>query len=248
MDRYEGKKVVIIGGTSGMGLATAKMLLDGGARVLVTGRSQAGLESAEKELGEDALVVSSDARSLREIDTLASRVKAEFDTFDLLFVNAGFSIPAPLENITEAIYDEMFNLNAKGPLFAVQKLTPLINRGGSVVLTTSIANVKGMPGNATYGAAKAALRSFARTLAAELLPREIRVNAVTPGPIDTPILGKAYPGEGVAAQMREKMITMSPMKRWGRSEEIAKAVIFLAFDATYTTGHELPVDGGMAQL
>ena len=119
MERYEGKRVVIIGGTSGMGLATAKMLLDGGARVLVTGRSQAGLESAQKELGKDAIVVSSDARSLTDIDALASRVKAEFDTFDLLFVNAGFGIFAPLENTTEAMYDEMFNLNAKGPFFAV---------------------------------------------------------------------------------------------------------------------------------
>ena len=128
MERYEDKKVVIIGGTSGMGLATAKMLLDGGARVLVTGRSKAGLESAQKELGKDAIVVSSDARSLTEIDALASRVKAEFDTFDLLFVNAGFSIRAPLESMTEAVYDEMFNLNAKGPFFAVQKLAPLINR------------------------------------------------------------------------------------------------------------------------
>ena len=162
MERYQGKKTVIIGGTSGMGLATAKMLLDGGARVLVTGRSKAGLESAEKELGKGALVVSSDARSLTDIDALASRVKAEFDTFDLLFVNAGFSIPTPLGSVTEAIYDEMFNLNAKGPFFAVQKLAPLINRGGSVVLTTSVANVKGLPGQATYGAAKAALRSFAR--------------------------------------------------------------------------------------
>ena len=248
MERYEGKKVVIIGGTSGMGLATAKMLMDGGARVLVTGRSQAGLESAQKELGKDALVVSSDARSLTEIDALASRVKAEFDTFDLLFVNAGFSIRAPLESITEAVYDEMFNLNAKGPLFAVQKLTPLINRGGSVVLTTSVANVKGMPGNAAYGAAKAALRSFARTLAAELLSREIRVNAVTPGPIDTPIIGKVFTGKDEAAQIREKMIGMIPMKRWGTSEEIAKAVLFLAFDATFTTGAELPVDGGWSQL
>ena len=127
MERYEGKRVVIIGGTSGMGLATAKMLLDEGARVLVTGRSQAGLESAQKELGKDAIVVSSDARSLTDIDALASRVKAEFDTFDLLFVNAGFSIRAPLESTTEAVYDEMFNLNAKGPLFAAQKLAPLMN-------------------------------------------------------------------------------------------------------------------------
>ncbi len=248
MKRYEGKKVAIIGGTSGMGLATAKMLLDGGARVLVTGRSKAGLESAQKELGNDAVVVSSDARSLAEIDALASRVKAEFDTLDLLFVNAGFSIRAPLESMTEAVYDEMFNLNAKGPLFAVQKLAPLINRGGSVVFTTSVANVKGMPGNAAYGAAKASVRSFARTLAAELLPREIRVNAVTPGPIDTPILGKMFPDKEAAAQLSEKMIGMVPMKRWGKSEEIAKAVLFLAFDATFTTGAELPVDGGWSQL
>ncbi len=248
MTRYEGKKVVIIGGTSGMGLATAKMLLGGGARVLVTGRSQAGLDSAQQELGNDAIVVSSDARSLTDIDALASRVKTELDTFDLLFVNAGFSIPAPLESMTEAVYDEMFNLNAKGPLFAVQKLAPLINRGGSIVLTTSIANVKGMPGQAAYGAAKAALRSFARTLAAELLPREIRVNAVTPGPIDTPILGKVFTGKGEADQIREKMSGMVPMKRFGTSDEIAKAVLFLAFDATFTTGAEFPVDGGWSQI
>src|SRR5271166_2000919 len=248
MERYEAKRAVIIGGTSGMGLATAKMLLDGGARVLVTGRSQAGLDSAQKELGKGALVVSSDARSLTDIDSLASRVKAEFDTFDLLFVNAGFSIRAPLESITEAVYDEMFNLNAKGPFFAVQKVAPLINRGGSIVFTTSIANVKGMPGNASYGAAKAALRSFARTLAAELVPREIRVNAVRPGPIDTPIIEKAFPGKGEADQIREKMTGMVPMKRWGTSDEIAKAVLFLAFDATFTTGAELPVDGGWSQL
>ena len=142
----------------------------------------------------------------------------------------------------------MFNLNAKGPFFAVQKLAPLINRGGAVVLTTSIANVKGMPGIAAYGAAKAVLRSFARVLAAELLPQEIRVNAVTPGPVDTPIVGKASPDKDVAAQLREKMIGMNPMKRFGTSEEVAKAVLFLAFDATYTTGAELPVDGGWSQL
>ncbi len=248
MERYQGKKVVIIGGTSGMGLATAKMLLDGGARVLVTGRSQASLDSANKELGANALVLSSDARSLTDIDALASRVEAEFGTVDLLSVSAGFSIPTPLFNVTEAIYDEMFNLNAKGPFFAVRKLAPMIPWGGSVVFTTSVANVKGLPGQTTYGGAKAALRSFTRTLAAELLSEGIRVNAVTPGPIDTPILNKVFPDKNVVAQIRQKTTEMIPMKRFGTSEEIAKAVLFLAFDATFTTGVELPVDGGWSQL
>jgi NAD(P)-dependent dehydrogenase (short-subunit alcohol dehydrogenase family) len=248
MERYKDKKAVIIGGTTGIGFATAKMLMNGGASVLVTGRSQAGLDSATKELGKGALVVSSDARSLTDIDVLASRVKAEFGTFDLLFANAGFALFAPLENTTEAMYDEMFDLNAKGPFFAVQKLAPLINRGGAVVLTTSVANVKGSPNQAAYAASKAALRSFARVLAAELLPREIRVNAVTPGPIDTPIIGKVFPEKGAAAHVRERTISTNPMKRFGMPEEIAKAVLFLAFDATFTTGAELPVDGGWSQL
>jgi len=248
MKRYEGKKAVIIGGTSGIGLATAKMLLDGGARVLVTGRSKAGLESAQKEIGKDAIVVSSDARSLTDIDALASRVKAEFDTFDLLFVNAGLGLFAPLANTTETTFDEMFNLNAKGPFFAVQKLSPLMNQGGAVVLTTSTANIKGMPSIAAYGGAKAALRSFARTFAAELLPRGIRVNAVSPGPTETPIIGKAFPDKDVAAQLMGQMTEAIPMKRFGTAEEQAKAVLFLAFDATFTTGAELPVDGGWSQL
>ena len=248
MNRYQDKKVVIIGGTSGMGLATAKMLLDGGARVLVTGRSQAGLESAQHALGGGAIVVSSDARSLTDIDALAAQVKTEFGTIDLLFVNAGFSMPTPLGKVTEAVYDEMFNLNAKGPFFAVQTFAPLINRGGAVVLTTSVANVKGLPGQATYGAAKAALRAIARVLAAELLPLEIRVNAVSPGPIDTGILEKVFPAEEMRTQVKEHTVGMIPMKRFGTSEEIAKAVLFLAFDATFTNGAELPVDGGWSQL
>ncbi len=141
-----------------------------------------------------------------------------------------------------------FETNSSQLLDQPPRLMPFINWGGSIVLATSVANVKGMPGNAAYGAAKAALRSFARTLAAELLPREIRVNAVTPGPIDTPIVGKVFKGKDEAAQIREKMIGMIPMKRWGTSDEIAKAILFLAFDATFTTGAELPVDGGWSQL
>jgi NAD(P)-dependent dehydrogenase (short-subunit alcohol dehydrogenase family) len=248
MERFQGKKAVIIGGTSGMGLATAKMLIEGGAGVLVTGLSKAGLESAKEDIGELAIVVSSDARSLADIDALASRVKSEFGTFDLLSVSAGFSIPTPLENMTPAVYEEMFNVNAKGPFFAIQKLTPLINRGGAIVLTTSVANAKGLPGQAAYAGAKAALRSFARTLATELLPREIRVNAVTPGPIDTPILDKVFGNKEAVAHVKEHMLGVIPMKRFGNSEEIAKAVLFLAFDATFTNGHELPVDGGWSQL
>ncbi|UDL94342.1 SDR family oxidoreductase [Lichenihabitans sp. PAMC28606] len=248
MQQYDAKRAVIIGGTSGIGLATAKMLVQGGARVVVTGRSPAGLESTQNELGAAGIVVSSDARSLTDLDALASRVKSEFDTFDLLFVNAGFSTFAPLADTTEAAFDEMFNLNAKGPFFAVQKLGPLINQGGAVVLTTSTANVKGMPMIAAYGGAKAALRSFARTFAAELLPRGIRVNAVSPGPIETPIIGKAFPDKATADYLTGQMRDANPMKRFGTPDEVAKAVLFLAFDATYTNGLELPVDGGWSQL
>jgi NAD(P)-dependent dehydrogenase (short-subunit alcohol dehydrogenase family) len=248
MKLYDGKTVVITGGTSGIGLATAKLFVEEGARVIVTGRTPATIEAAQAELGENAIALYSDATSLSDMDSLAEKVRETFGKLDVLFINAGFSIRAPLESITEAVYDEMFNLNAKGPFFAVQKLAPLMNQGGAVVLTTSIANVKGMPGNASYGAAKAALRSFARVLAAELLPQGIRVNAVSPGPIDTPILAKVVPDKDAAAQIREKMTGMVPMKRFGTSEEIAKAVAFLAFEATYTTGSELPVDGGWSQL
>ena len=216
MERYEGKKVVIIGGTSGMGLATAKMLMDGGAQSYVTGRSQAGLESAGERAWKERPGGLSNARSFTESDALGSRVKAEFDTFDLLFVNAGFSIRAPLESMTEAVYEEMLNLNAKGPLFVMQKLTPLMNTWRLYRPHDLDRQRQGNARQRRVRAAKAALRSFARTLAAELIPREIRVNAVTPGPIDTPILGKAFPDKDAAAQMREKMIGMVPMKHGER--------------------------------
>jgi NAD(P)-dependent dehydrogenase (short-subunit alcohol dehydrogenase family) len=248
MERYVGKKVVIIGGTSGIGLATAKMLVNGGARVLVTGRSQGGLDSAQTELGDGARVVSSDAGKLADIDTLATRTKAEFGTFNLLFINAGVGLFAPFEHTSEAMYDEMFNVNAKGSFFAVQKLAPLIDRGGAVVLTTAISNVKGMPMLVAAGATKAALRSLARGFAAELLPREIRVNAVSPGPTDTPSWGKSFPDKDMAARLTGQMSEANPMKRLGTADEVAKAVLFLAFDATFTTGAELPVDGGQSQL
>ncbi|HVY36772.1 MAG TPA: SDR family oxidoreductase [Polyangia bacterium] len=248
MGQYDGKRVVITGGTSGMGLATAKLLLDQGARVLVTGSTKKTLDSAREELGKDAIVVSSDARSLTDIESLAARAKSELGEVDFLFLNAGYGTFVPFEGTSEAVYDEMFNLNVKGPYFAAQKFAPLMPRGSAIVLTTSIANEKGMPGVSAYAAAKAGLRSLARSLAAELLPRGIRVNAVSPGPIDTPVILKTGLPKEQMNQMHKKMEEAVPMKRHGRPEEIAKAAVFLAFDATFTNGHELPVDGGMSQL
>ena len=248
MGIYDGKTVVITGGTSGIGLATAKLLLGGGARVLVTGRTDKTLDAAREELGAGTIVLKSDASSLNDIDTLASKVKESFGKLDVLFVNAGLARFAPLEQTSEAMYDEMLDLNAKGPYFTVQKLAPLMPPGGAIVLTTSSANEKGIPMISAYGAAKAALRSMARTLAAELLPRGIRVNAVSPGPIETPIMGKAEIPPEMVAQFGAQVVEMVPMKRWGQAEEVARAVAFLAFDATFTTGAELPVDGGGTQL
>ena len=248
MGQYDGKRVVITGGTSGMGLATAKLLLDQGARVLVTGRTKETLDSARKVLGKDAIVMSSDAMVLTDIDALAARVKSEFGAVDFLFLNAGYGKFAPFEGTSEAVYDEMFNLNMKGPYFAAQKLAPLMPSGSAIVLTTSAANVKGIPMLSAYGAAKAALRSLARSLAAELLPRGIRVNAISPGPIETPVMDRAGLPKEQIEQFHKQIVEVNPMKRWGRPEEIAKAAVFLAFDATFTNGHELPVDGGMTQL
>lgn len=247
MDGYDGKKVVITGGSSGLGLQTARLLAGGGARVLITGRRQAALDAARDELGDRVVAVRSDAASLAEIDALADRVKTAFGTVDALFVNAGVSLFVPFEAMTEAAYDEVFSINTKGPYFTVQKLAPLLIAGSAVVLTTSVANVRGIPMISAYGASKAALRSMTRGLARELLPRGIRVNAVSPGPIDTGILARSMPA-AAAEQIAAQMAAENPMLRFGTPDEVARAVAFLAFDATFTTGTELAVDGGAAQL
>ena len=247
MSRFEGKRAVVIGGTSGIGLETAKLLIADGAKVLVTGRSDAGVESAFAQLGDSAILVKSDATSSADIDALVSRVKAELGAIDALLICAGKSDFAPIESVSEEFYDELMTVNAKGPFFTTQKLAPVVVDGGAIVVVTSVVNVLGVEAISVYSAAKAALRSMIRSLARELLPRGIRVNAVSPGPIDTGILQKTLPKEAVE-QITAQYIAMIPMKRVGRSEEVAKALIFFAFDATFTTGAELAVDGGGTQM
>lgn len=247
--KLEGKFAVITGGTTGIGLATAKLFIDEGARVIVTGRAPEKIKAAQAELGDNAIVIKSEATSLPDMDALAERVKQTFGKLDVLFVNAGYGEFVPFEAVTEKVYDEMLNLNAKGPYFIVQKLAPLMPEGSSVVFTTSLANEKGMPMLSAYGAAKAALRSLTRSLAATFAPRGIRVNAVSPGPIgSTDILQKIGMPKDATEQVYLQMAESVPMKRLGKPEEVAKAVAFLAIDATYTTGAELTVDGGWAHI
>ncbi|QOS79534.1 SDR family oxidoreductase [Paenibacillus sp. JNUCC31] len=245
--KFSDKKVVITGGSSGIGLATAKLLVDEGAHVLITGRTQTTLDAAREQLGNNAVALLSDAASLTDIEELVDRVKAEFGMIDALFVNAGITRYVPFESMSEDVYDELLTINAKGPYFTVQKLAPLLNAGSGVVLTTSITNVLGIPMISAYAASKAALRSMTRSLARELLPRKIRVNAVSPGPIDTDILERSMPKEA-AEQTGAQIKQQIPMLRFGDPVEVAKAVAFLAFEATYTTGAEFPVDGGGSQI
>lgn len=247
MGEYSDKNVVITGGGSGIGFAAAKLLVDGGARVVITGRSQATLDAARERLGKNAVAVRSDVASLSDLDALADRVKSELGTIEALFVNAGITRVMPFESTTEEMYDELFAINVKGAYFTVQKLAPLLSTGAGVVLTTSVANVIGMPETSVYSAGKAALRSMARSLSSELLPRGIRVNAVSPGPIDTGILENTMTEEA-AREFKAQRVAENPMRRFGTPEEIARAVAFLAFDATYTTGTEFVVDGGATQL
>jgi NAD(P)-dependent dehydrogenase (short-subunit alcohol dehydrogenase family) len=247
MSIYSGKNVVITGGGSGIGFALAKLLADGGARVVITGRSQDRLDAATRELGSAVSGVRGDVASLADLDALAERVKGELAGVDGLFVNAGISPVTPFETITEAAYDEVFAVDTKGAYFTVQKLAPLLNPGAGVVFTTSVANVIGMRDTSVYAAAKAAVRSMARSLSRELLPRDVRVNAVRCGPVDTGILDSMM-GKEAADAFKAERVAENPMRRFGTPEEVARAMAFLAFEATYTTGVEFAVDGGVTQL
>ncbi|NEA40673.1 SDR family oxidoreductase [Streptomyces sp. SID11385] len=247
MTPYDDKKIVITGGSSGIGLATARLFARGGAHVLITGRDRSALDAALERLGDKAVGVRSDAASLADIKALSGTVQERFGAVDALFVNAGVTASAPLDAVTEEMYDALFDINTKGAYFTVQALAPLLREGSGVVLTTSVVNVLGLDALGVYAASKAALRSMTRTLARELLPRGVRVNAVSPGPTDTGVLDRAVPAD-VAETMKDTYRSTIPMRRLGTCEEVASAAAYLAFGATFSTGAEFPVDGGASQL
>jgi NAD(P)-dependent dehydrogenase (short-subunit alcohol dehydrogenase family) len=239
--KYLGKKAVVTGGTHGMGRATVEMLIENGVEVVLTGRT------TDKAADLKAHAIASDAADLDDIAGLKNEVAQRLQDIDLLFVNVGFSTLTPFAEATEADYDRTFDVNTKGAFFTAQHLAPLIRDGGSIVFTTSVATVLGSPGLSVYAGAKAAVRAFARGLAAELAPRNVRVNVVSPGFIDTPSMGVTGVPDEILQQFKEEGDRITPLQRHGSMDEVASAVLFLAFEATFTTGAELAVDGGLGQ-
>jgi NAD(P)-dependent dehydrogenase (short-subunit alcohol dehydrogenase family) len=249
MGKLEGKIALVTGGNSGIGLATAKRFVHEGAHVFVTGRRATELAAAVKEIGKNATGVQGDVSHLGDLDRLFAQIKREKGRLDIVFANAGVAKYARFGEITEELYDSIFDVNVKGLLFTVQKALPLLPEGASIILNASIVASKGLSSNSVYSATKAAVRSFARTWTTDLKERRIRVNAVSPGSIDTPGLSELL-ASGETGQQRKKMISSSvPLGRFGTPDEIAKAVVFLASDdGSYITGTELFVDGGFAQV
>lgn len=249
MPNFKDKVVLVTGGTTGIGFAAAKIFIDSGAKVMVTGRNKDTLEAARKELGDQAEVIASDSGDPEAIAALFDHVKKTHGGLDALFLNAGIAPGAPIEQVDSELFDRVFNVNVKGPLLAIKHAAPVLRKGGAIVITTSVVNEKGMPGMAVYGASKAAARHLVRTAAAELVPLGIRVNAVSPGPIDTPIFGKMGIPKEQLDEMAKGFAAMVPMGRFGHADELAKAAVFLCSDdASFITGEELKVAGGLASI
>jgi NAD(P)-dependent dehydrogenase (short-subunit alcohol dehydrogenase family) len=249
MNRLNGKRTLITGGTSGIGLETARQFLEEGARVAITGTNPATLESAHKELGNDVLAIRADAGNVAGQQAVAEAIRQGFGGLDILFVNAGVADFRPVEQWDEAGFDRSIAINLKGPFFLVQALLPILANPASIVLNTSINARIGMPNSSVYAATKAGLISLARTLSGELIQRGIRVNAVSPGPISTPIYGKLGSSEADLKATTATIQNQIPAGRFGNPSEIAKAVVFLASDeSAFTVGSELVIDGGMSNL
>jgi NAD(P)-dependent dehydrogenase (short-subunit alcohol dehydrogenase family) len=249
MKRLEGKIAVVTGANSGIGLATAKKFVDQGAYVFITGRRQKELDEAAKEIGKNVTIVQGDVSNLKDLDRLYEVVKKEKGHIDILFANAGVIEMAPIGSITEEQFDKTFDINVKGVLFTVQKALPLFVDGGSIILNASIVSSIGMPSMSVYSATKAAVRSFARCWTVDLKPRKIRVNVVSPGPIDTPGVNNMGGSKEENQKMKDQLAASVPLGRFGTSEEIANAVAFLGSnESSFVTGIELFVDGGMAQV
>jgi NAD(P)-dependent dehydrogenase (short-subunit alcohol dehydrogenase family) len=249
MKKLEGKVAVITGGNSGIGLSTAQQLVSEGAYIFITGRRQSELDAAVKQIGENVSSVQGDVSNLEDLDQLYAKVKEQKGTIDILFANAGVGELALLGTITEAQFDKIFGVNVKDLLFTVQKALPLFRDGGSIILNASIGGSKGIEATSVYSATKAAIRSFARTWAAELKHRRIRVNAISPGPIDTPAFNGLARTKEEVDQIKTNLASKVPLGRMGMPDEVAKAVLFLASDdSSFITGIELFVDGGMAQI
>ena len=249
MSKLKNKVAVVTGGSSGIGLATAQRFIADGAQVVITGRNQEALDAAVAELGDRATGIRSDVASIEDLDRLFAQVREQFGRVDVLFANAGIAPFVPFEAVTEEHFDNLFNINVRGLFFTVQKALPLLSEGASIILNTSVVAQSGLPNTSIYSATKAAVRSLGRTLAAELAPRGIRVNVVSPGLIETPLVGKLGLSEDEIDAFAEQVVRQTPLGRLGKPKEIATTVAFLASDdASYFTGADLVADGGMIQV
>ena len=249
MTKLSGKVALITGGNSGIGLATAKLFVEEGARVAITSRRQEAVDEYNANASEDTFAVLADASKPEDNQSVFQQVAEKFGKIDILFLNAGIGKPAPINVMPQELYDSLWDTNFKGPFFTTQAALEYLNDNASIIYNTSIANVKGMPGMSVYGATKAGLRSLVRTLTVELAERGIRVNALSPGPVETPIWNKMEIPEEAQKEFGAQILQQVPLGRMGRPEEIANAALFLASDdSSYVNGIELPVDGGMAQV